>query len=185
MLAKGRLLGIQFGELYGTACILSWEPMRTGWQTRYAAPVCQKGYPSWWKTPQTRYFPSCGFLLESWKDKYSYQPGRVDESHAAIRLCTSWITSGEQVDILVNDILNSSRGLAENDDDNIRDEGTPPVLRRRNEACSNWGLKPGELRKRGTQSAGMLISIHRSYLEAGANIMTTNTFGANGLGNLR
>lgn len=47
-------------------------------------------------------------LLESWKDKYSYtNQGRVDESHTAIRLCTSWITSGEQVDILVNDILNS------------------------------------------------------------------------------
>ena len=48
MLAKGRLLGIQFGEL-----------LRTGWQTRSAAPVPKRDTPSWWKTPQTRYFPSC------------------------------------------------------------------------------------------------------------------------------
>ena len=47
-------------------------------------------------------------LLEAWKDKYSYtNQGRVDESHTAIRLCTSWITSQEQVDALVHDILNS------------------------------------------------------------------------------
>lgn len=44
------------------------------------------------------------------------------------------------------------------------------------------GLKPGELPERWNLThRDVLISIHRSYLEAGADIMTTNTFGANGL----
>ena len=44
------------------------------------------------------------------------------------------------------------------------------------------GLKPGELPETWNLTRrDVLISIHRSYLEAGADIMTTNTFGANGL----
>ena len=44
------------------------------------------------------------------------------------------------------------------------------------------GLKPGELPETWNLTRrDVLISIHRSYLEAGADIMTTNTFGANRL----
>ena len=44
------------------------------------------------------------------------------------------------------------------------------------------GLKPGELPELWNLThRDVLTSIHRSYLEAGADIMTTNTFGANRL----
>ena len=49
-------------------------------------------------------------LLESWKDKVQLHQTREGWMRA-IRLSasTSWITSGEQVDILVNDIFEQLR----------------------------------------------------------------------------
>ncbi len=44
------------------------------------------------------------------------------------------------------------------------------------------GLKPGNCRKCGIlPSSGYLTGLHEDYLGAGADIVKTNTFGANGL----
>lgn len=109
MLAKGRLLGLQFGELLkdGLYFELGAHADRLAGKIRAA---CQaKGYPILAPNTTNQVFPvmpDC--VLEQWKDKYSYtHQGRVDENHTAIRLCTSWISSEENVDLLVQDILNS------------------------------------------------------------------------------
>ena len=59
MLAKGRLLGIQFGELLRDGLYFELGAHADRLAARYAAPVSKRDIPSWWKTPQTRYFPSC------------------------------------------------------------------------------------------------------------------------------
>ena len=44
------------------------------------------------------------------------------------------------------------------------------------------GLKPGELPETwNLLHPEVLVEIHKNYLQAGANILTTNTFGLNGL----
>ena len=109
MLAKGRLLGIQFGELLRDGLYFELGAHADRLADKIRCACAKKGYPFLVENTTNQVFPIMpDALLESWKDKYSYtNQGRVDESHTAIRLCTSWITSGEQVDILVNDILNS------------------------------------------------------------------------------
>ena len=109
MLAKGRLLGIQFGELLRDGLYFELGAHADRLADKIRCACVKKGYPFLVENTTNQVFPIMpDALLESWKDKYSYtNQGRVDESHTAIRLCTSWITSGEQVDILVNDILNS------------------------------------------------------------------------------
>ena len=45
------------------------------------------------------------FKLEKLKEKYVYSYwARVDETHSAIRLCTSWATKDENVEALCSDI---------------------------------------------------------------------------------
>lgn len=109
MLAKGRLLGLQFAELMrdGLYMELGRHADRLADKIRKACE--RKGYPFLVANTTNQVFPILpDSVLEQWKDKYSYtNQGRVDDSHTAIRLCTSWITSPENVDALVKDILNS------------------------------------------------------------------------------
>ena len=66
----------------------------------------KKGYPFLVPNTTNQIFPVVpDSVLEKLREKYvfTYQ-GRVDEEHSAIRICTSWITSEEQVKELVNDI---------------------------------------------------------------------------------
>ena len=109
MLAKGRLLGIQFGELLRDGLYFKLGAHADRLADKIRSACAGKGYPFLVENTTNQVFPILpDSLLEAWKDKYSYtNQGRVDESHTAIRLCTSWITSEEHVDILVREILNS------------------------------------------------------------------------------
>ena len=109
MLAKGRLLGIQFSELLkdGLYMELGRHADRLAGKIRKA---CEdKGYPFLVYNTTNQVFPIMpDQVLKQWEGRFSYtHQGRVDDSHTAIRLCTSWITSEENVDILVREILNS------------------------------------------------------------------------------
>lgn len=106
MLAKGRLLGIQFGELLrdGLYGELGRHGDRLADKIRNA---CEEAGISFLVENTTnQVFPIMeDKVLEQWKDKYAYtNQGRVDESHTAVRLCTSWATREEDVDALVKDI---------------------------------------------------------------------------------
>ncbi len=109
MLAKGRLLGLQFGELLRDGLYFELGAHADRLAARIRRACEEKGYPFLVSNTTNQIFPIMpDSVLEQWKDKYSYtHQGRVDESHTAIRLCTSWITSEEHVDALVKDILNS------------------------------------------------------------------------------
>ena len=108
MLAKGRLLGIQFLELMKEGLYFELGAHGDKMAEKIREACRKKGYPFLVPNTTNQVFPVMpDAVLEKWKDRigYSYQC-RVDESHSAIRLCTSWTTSEENVDELVNAILN-------------------------------------------------------------------------------
>ncbi len=107
MLAKGRLLGIQFGELLRDGLYFELGARADRLADGIREACAKKGYPFLVENPTNQVFPIVpDALLKSWEGRYSYtNQGKIDETHTAIRLCTSWATSKEQVDALVKDIL--------------------------------------------------------------------------------
>ncbi|MGN0372803.1 MAG: threonine aldolase family protein [Enterocloster sp.] len=109
MLAKGRLLGIQFGELLRDGLYFELGAHADRLADKIRSACEEKGYPFLVPNTTNQVFPVFpDRVLKKLEEKYSvtYQ-GRVDESHSAVRICTSWTTSAEQVEALVCDILNS------------------------------------------------------------------------------
>lgn len=106
MLAKGRLLGIQFLTLFedGLYFRLSEHAVSLALKIRDAFKA--KGYPFIADSPSNQQFPILpdevleklgkDFLFSIWQ--------KTDEKHTAVRFCTSWATSPEAVDKLLNAI---------------------------------------------------------------------------------
>ena len=103
MLAKGRLLGIQFQALFedGLYFETSAEAVRLALRIRDA--FAAKGYDFLVKSPSNQQFPilpddvlerlSKSFRFSVWK--------KIDATHTAVRFCTSWATREEAVDALI------------------------------------------------------------------------------------
>ena len=106
MLAKGRLLGIQFQTLFedGLYFELSRHAVALAMEIRDA--FATKGYDFLVESPSNQQFPilpddvlerlSKDFRFSVWK--------KVDPTHTAVRLCTSWATSEDAVKILLEAI---------------------------------------------------------------------------------
>ena len=106
MLAKGRLLGIQFDELFTDDLYfkISGKAVR---QAKRIAKACEDaGCAFFAPSPTNQQFPIFpDTALEKLAEKYKYSYwARVDETHSAVRLCTSWATTDENVDALCKDI---------------------------------------------------------------------------------
>lgn len=103
MLAKGRLLGIQFDTLFTDNLYLeiSREAIRLAEKLRGA--LEQKGYSYLVKSHTNQIFVIMpDERLEKLSERFGYSyDHRVDESHSAVRLCTSWATKEENVDALI------------------------------------------------------------------------------------
>ena len=103
MLAKGRLLGIQFLTLFedGLYFQLSNHAVKQAMRIRNAFE--SKGFGFLVQSPSNQQFPildnatieklSSDFLFSFWQ--------KVDEGHTAVRFCTSWATREEAVDALI------------------------------------------------------------------------------------
>jgi len=94
MLAKGRLLGIQFDELFTDDLYfkISEKAVR---QAKRIAKACEDaGCAFFAPSPTNQQFPIFpDTALEKLAEKYKYSYwARVDETHSAVRLCTSWAT---------------------------------------------------------------------------------------------
>ena len=106
MLAKGRLLGIQFIALFedGLYHELSEHAVRQALRIRDAFE--SKGFGFLVESPSNQQFPilpdgiadalSSEFMFSVWQ--------KVDESHTAVRFCTSWATRPEAVDALIEKV---------------------------------------------------------------------------------
>ncbi len=106
MLAKGRLLGIQFDTLFTNK--LYWEISRHAidMAEKLRNAFDEKGYPYLVPNHTNQIFV---ILPDADLEKLAVDFGfcydhRVDETHSAVRFCTSWATKEENVDALVRSI---------------------------------------------------------------------------------
>lgn len=108
MLAKGWLLGVQFAalmedNLYFSICKYANEQADAIRQA-----VKDAGFSLLAETTTNQVFPILpDSLLEKLKEKVTFtEQGRVDATSRAVRFCTSWATSDENVEILCDTIRN-------------------------------------------------------------------------------
>lgn len=106
MLAKGRLLGLQFLTLFedGLYFKVSEHAIRQALKIRDAFKA--RGFEMLVQSPSNQQFPildndtmnrlSENFLFSVWK--------KIDDTHTAVRFCTSWATTDEAVDTLISAI---------------------------------------------------------------------------------
>ena len=106
MLAKGRLLGIQFQTLFEDGLYFQLSEHAVSLALKIRDAFKAKGYPFIAESPSNQQFPILpdevleilgkDFLFSIWQ--------KTDENHTAVRFCTSWATSPEAVDKLLNTI---------------------------------------------------------------------------------
>lgn len=103
MLAKGRLLGLQFAALMENSLYFSIAKKAVEQAMRIREALVNKGISLFIDSPTNQLFPiftdeqaeAIGeqFELALWE--------RLDESHVALRVCTSWATPDEYVDAFI------------------------------------------------------------------------------------
>jgi threonine aldolase len=106
MLAKGRLLGIQFATLFTDGLYMQIAQQAIDEAMRIKAALQDKGIAFLIDSPTNQQFPifsnaqleelSKTFLFSVWQ--------QIDNTHTAVRICTSWATKHENVDRLIEDI---------------------------------------------------------------------------------
>ena len=106
LLAKGRLLGLQFYALFEDDLHLEITKQANDLSLRIHDAFKKKGYEFLINSVTNQQFPIIpDDKLEILKQKYSYTYWkRMNETHSAVRFCTSWATLPEYVDALVADI---------------------------------------------------------------------------------
>lgn len=107
ILAKGRLLGIQFLTLFEDGLYLKISQHANNMAKLIKRACEQVGLPFLYDSPTNQQFPILpNGMLANLEETYAFaHMGRVDKNHSAIRICTSWATREEDVDQLMADIL--------------------------------------------------------------------------------
>ena len=103
MLAKGRLLGLQFEALFADGLYLQIARHAVSEALRIREALRELGVPMMVESPTNQQFPILpDAVLERLALEFLFDPwGRVDETHTAVRICTSWATRSENVDRLL------------------------------------------------------------------------------------
>ncbi|MGF0034284.1 threonine aldolase family protein [Bariatricus sp. SGI.154] len=106
MLAKGRLLGIQFDTLFTDGLYFEIAKYADDLAMRLKEVFVKKGYPLRFDSYTNQQFPILpNEHIEQLRKKYSFAFWEtVDDSHSAVRFCTSWATKEEAVSELIRDI---------------------------------------------------------------------------------
>ena len=102
MLAKGRLLGIQFDTLFTDDLYLKISRHAIDMAHQIREIFVSAGYPLLFDSPTNQQYPIMpdSELAEIGKNfGYEYWE-RVDETHSGVRFCASWATTQENVDAL-------------------------------------------------------------------------------------
>ena len=102
MLAKGRLLGVQFGALFTDDLYLEISAHADGLADQIRDTLKKLGYPLFVEGITNQIFPILpDVLLDELAKNFTFtEQARVDETHRAVRFCTSWATKQENVDAL-------------------------------------------------------------------------------------
>lgn len=108
LLAKGRILGLQFRELFGDGLFFDLARHSNDMANRMSKGIAQAGFDFVAETETNQLFPILpNDLIEHLKkrfDFYVWEPH--DPSNSVIRLVTSWATEEDQVDGFVSDVQN-------------------------------------------------------------------------------
>lgn len=103
MLAKGRLLGVQFAAILQDDLWLQTARHANELAQRLAAALTAMGVPLYAASPTNQVFPIfTNAQVETLRQDFSFEfIARVDENHSAIRFVTSWATRPEDVETLL------------------------------------------------------------------------------------
>ena len=106
MLAKGRLLGIQFATLFTDGLYMQIAQHAIDEAMRIKAALQAKGIGFLIDSPTNQQFPIfSNAQLEELNKTYLFSVWQqIDDTHTAVRICTSWATKHENVDRLIEDI---------------------------------------------------------------------------------
>lgn len=106
MLAKGRLLGIQFDVLFRDNLYFEISAHADKLAMKIKRAFAEKGFPFLYESVTNQQFPILPDVkLAVLAEKYSYSLWtKTDNSHTAVRFCTSWATKESDVDELIRDI---------------------------------------------------------------------------------
>lgn len=106
MLAKGRLLGLQFDELFTDNLYFELSARAIAFAERIRAAIDQKGWTYLVENRTNQIFPIVpDEALKKLDERFCYSyDHRVEDGHSAVRFCTSWATSEENVDELIGAI---------------------------------------------------------------------------------
>ncbi|MDY2842800.1 MAG: aminotransferase class I/II-fold pyridoxal phosphate-dependent enzyme [Treponema sp.] len=103
LLAKGRISGIQFAELFKNSLYLELGKNADAFAQKIQDALVRAGYKLFFKSPTNQVF----FIIENEKLKslgekvlYGFLE-KYDESRTVIRFCTSWATTQDDVDALL------------------------------------------------------------------------------------
>ena len=107
MLAKGRLLGIQFDVLMEDNLYFELGAHGVRLADKIRDTLNEIGVSYLVSSPTNQIFPifSDAFLNELGKKFVFTEMERVDESHRAVRFCTSWASTEENVDALCKELV--------------------------------------------------------------------------------
>ncbi|WP_343566819.1 aminotransferase class I/II-fold pyridoxal phosphate-dependent enzyme [Sphingobacterium sp.] len=109
LLAKGRVLSIQFLMLFQDDLYLELALRANSLAMRMAKAIKDKGYSFLTESTTNQIFPILPkSLIEALLINYQFYIWKdIDSDYAAVRLITSWATDEKQVTNFINDILNS------------------------------------------------------------------------------
>ena len=107
MLAKGRLLGLQFDALFTDNLYFEISKHAIDMAEKLRGAFEKKGYPYLVPNRTNQIFVIMpDEVLEKMAENYGYcYDHRVDETHSAVRFCTSWATKEENLDALIQSVL--------------------------------------------------------------------------------
>ena len=105
MLAKGRLLGIQFETLFENNLYFDIAKHAMNMAEKIQAKLSELGAEFTVASPTNQLFVALpAETVKKLSEKYVFEPmGKKDENTAIIRICTSWATKEENVDMLLAD----------------------------------------------------------------------------------
>ena len=111
MLAQGRLLGLQFATLFTDNLYMNIARHAIDEAMRIKEALHEEGIKFLIDSPTNQQFPIfTNAQLEMLGKKYRFSIWQqMDDNRTAVRICTSWATKSENVDLLIEDIKKISQ----------------------------------------------------------------------------
>ena len=114
MLAKGRLLGIQFAELFRDDLYFDLARHAVRLAQKMAKGIADLGYPFMLESPTNQIFPIFpDELIHQLEEKFAcsyWDWGRPDPKHSITRIVTSWATEEANADAFLADLKRLTEG---------------------------------------------------------------------------